>query len=221
MTWIFAAVALVLAVWSPGSRKVALVIAGAVGAFALMARVGEFARLASPPTTQTSRIAQNSPAKRPVRPPKRIPTEQIEVGELRSSFAAEGVSSIDVRIHNNSAAYTLASADYTLLIDDCQGTEMEPSHCATLRHEKGTIELEVPPTQARDVTIHAHEPYSVVTMLGHPRIKMIITAARAGRTTSNRASSDGSIGAIIADAQNGDGNGYTVPGSGAPGAQIP
>jgi hypothetical protein len=200
MAWIFAAVVVVLAVYSPDFRKVALVIGGAAGVFAFFARVGEFDRIPSPA------ITHNSSAKRlAVRPPKRIPTEQIEVGELRANSAGEGVSSIDVRIHNHSAADTLASVDYALLIDDCQGTETEPSHCATVSDEKGTIVLEVPPTQARDVTINAHEPYSDVTMLGHPRIKMIITAARATRTTSQRAS-DGRIAEGIPVAQNGEGN---------------
>ena len=204
MVWIFAAVVLALAaVCGPGFRKVALVAGGAVGTLVLLAQIGEFDRPFTAPIISpiTSRITQNSPAKRfPVRSPRRIPSEQIEIGGLRTNLAADGVSSIDLRIHNNSAADTLASADYTLLIDDCQGTETEPLHCATISDGKGTIVLEVPPQQTRDVTIHAPEPYSFVTMLGHPRIKMIVTAARARRATLDRAS-DGRIAEVIPDPQ--------------------
>jgi hypothetical protein len=201
MPWIFATAALVLAaIYVPGFRKVVLVIGGAVGVFAFIALFAEFDR---PPAFL---ITQTSPIKKlPVRPPKRMPTEQIEVGELRPNFETEGVSSINLRIHNDSAADTLASADYKLLIDDCQGTEAEPAHCATLSDDKGTIVLEVPPKQTRDVTIITHETYSSAAMLGHPRVKMIITAARAKRTTLDRVS-DGRTAEVIPDAQNGEGN---------------
>lgn len=199
MEWIFAIFVLVVAaIYAPGFRKVVLAAAGAVVAFELLVRVGEFDRLPSSP------IIQTNPVKRlAIRPPRRIPTEQIEVGELRSNFA-DGVSNIDLRIQNNSAADTLTSADYRLRVDDCQGTEIEPSHCATIGDEKGTILLEVPPKQSRDVIIDTHQPYSVATMLGHPRIKMIITEARATRTPSDRAS-EGRIAEVIPAAQDGDG----------------
>jgi hypothetical protein len=215
MAWIFAAVVLALvSAYGPGVRKVVLVVAGAVGALVLLGRIGEFDRLGrigefdrpfARPITQNNHVK-----KAPLRSPKRIPPEQIEIGDLRSNFEAEGGNSIDVRIHNNSPADTLASADYTILIDDCQGTEMEPSHCATVSDDKGTIVLEVPPREARDVTINAHGPYSVLTMLGHPRIRMTITAARAAAGAAKQPmlerASDGRIAEVLPDAQHGDGN---------------
>jgi hypothetical protein len=181
MVWVFAAVVLFLAVLVPGFRKVILVggaILGVVIAIVILANFGGQGK------SQTTVSAPSAPVNFPPRePPKLIPADQIQTGELRSNFDGHRISFITVRIHNNSEQDTLDSADFRLTVDDCEraqgDTTKHTSRCATVHDERGSFSLEVPPKQARDVALTLQPAWTDVTILGSPQVKVLVTTARA------------------------------------------
>jgi hypothetical protein len=65
-----------------------------------------------------------------------------------------------------------------LRIEDCE--LKREARCTTVDDEKGSFYLEVPPRQARDTTFQLKAPpWDEVSILGNPRIKVLITSARA------------------------------------------
>jgi hypothetical protein len=180
MVWVFAAVVLCLAVLVPGFRKVILVggaILGVVVAIVILANLGGQGK------SQTTVSAPSAPVSFPLQqPPKLIPADQIQTGELRSNFDGHRISFITVRIHNNSEQDTLDSADFRLTVDDCeraQGDTTKHTRCATVHDERGSFTLEVPPTQARDVALTLQPAWTDVTILGSPQVRVLVTTARA------------------------------------------
>jgi hypothetical protein len=177
MVWLFAAVVLCLAVMVPGFRKVVL-IGGAIVIVLIVLFVlapnGSKAPDVTPPAT--------SAPLQPPAPPKLIPPDQVEAADLRSNFYGKTVSAITARIYNNSEQDTLESATFRLTVDDCErsgGTKKRASPCATVHDETGTFYLEVPPKQARDVSISLKPEWPQVSILGSPQTRLLITEARA------------------------------------------
>lgn len=178
MIWIFAAVVLVLAVAVPGFRKVLLVGFAVICGLALLIWFSNSRPSPNTPVEAAAPLTVTAP------PPKLIPVDQVEVGEIRSDFGGYNrqVSNITARIFNNSTTDTLKSADYRLNVDDCkkvtQTSAAEKRSCTTVHEETGSFTyLSVPPQQARDVNLTL-QPFGV-TVLGFARIKVQITAARA------------------------------------------
>jgi hypothetical protein len=180
MIWIFAAVVLCLAVFLPAFRKVILVgVALLVIVVVLIVnswRTPTQTTSSSPPT-----VRPQAPTLQPRAPPREIPVKQVEVDNIRFDFgAAQGnrLRALTARIYNNSAEDTLDRAEYQLLIEDCE--LKGAARCTTVDDEKGSFYLEVPPRQARDTIFQLKAPpWDEVTILGSPRIKVLITRALA------------------------------------------
>ena len=80
----------------------------------------------------------------------RIRLEEVRFDQVRAEAGAErsSIGSVEARLYNDSAIYTLTDYGYSLVIQDCL-----QSACTTIFDQHGLAAVSVPPNQARDVRI--------------------------------------------------------------------
>jgi hypothetical protein len=114
----------------------------------------------------------------------RIRVDEIRFDQIRAEAGAVrgGVDTIEARLYNDSATYTLTDFGYYLVLQDCIGAV-----CTTVFDQRGLSSMSVPPNQARDVKIairngEARDVPSV-KILGTLNILLTPTATRAEAPT--------------------------------------
>jgi hypothetical protein len=168
-----------LAVAVPRFRKVLLIGGVVIVGLVLLVVLNQSATKQTP-----SAIYQTGLAAPALPPPKRIPPASIEVRDIRTDFPGyrRQISRVTVQLFNNSTQEALKKTDFRLLIADCSNiaNQSAKNHgdCVTVDDETGSFDyLNIPPQEARDVSLTIKNLGA--TILGSPRIDLIVTAAQA------------------------------------------
>jgi hypothetical protein len=110
----------------------------------------------------------------------RIRVAEIRFDQIHAEPGAErgSIGTIEARLYNDSATYTLTDYGYDLVVQDCIRAV-----CTTLFEQHGQSAASVPPNQARDVQIairggDARDPQSI-KILGSANILLTPAATRA------------------------------------------
>jgi hypothetical protein len=220
MVWIFVAVVLLLlAVFSPGFRKVGLPLAGT--AIVIIVALILLNERNKPNPAPAAMYPKSEPAthnrvsdhddylierqdKDDPEAQNRISVAEVRFGQINPTFGpqANAIQSIQARLYNDSKHFSLTNYSYYLVVQDCIETEhhdLSTAQCTTVydQRQRGTPVV-VPPNQARDITISI--PINAVTfaptfkILGKPRIELTPTDTRAYRSSENPQPTDAPLG---------------------------
>jgi len=102
----------------------------------------------------------------------RIPAKEVELADMQLTDKARGVKILSGRIRNHSSSYTLAEVQIRVSIQDCI-----KDHCEVINQTQITLEPQIPPGQARDVSESISFP-SEVAPRGTPRLQYAVIATR-------------------------------------------
>jgi hypothetical protein len=132
----------------------------------------------------------------------RIPIAEVRFGEIQPAAGPQSgtVQSIQARLYNDSKRFTLTNYAYYLVVQDCIPSKLQntPSEqCTTVYDQRRRgIPIEIPPNQARDITISI--PTNPATfsapfkLLGKSRIELTATEVRAYQSSGYPQAADGS-----------------------------
>jgi hypothetical protein len=201
MLWIVVLILVALAFLFPKARSFSLSAIGvaifAIVAIVLIAKRGEPLTLGAtvPPSVEkkpidferfhVERLDKADPEAK-----NRIRVEEIRFDQVRAEAGAErgSIGTVDARLYNDSATYTLTDYGYYLVVQDCIRAV-----CTTVFDQHGLSAASVPPNQARDVKIPIRDgsPRDVppIKILGTANILLTPAATRA-QPASSAASTD-------------------------------
>jgi hypothetical protein len=115
----------------------------------------------------------------------RIRVEEIRFDQVRAEAGAErgSIGTVDARLYNNSATFTLTDYGYNLVVQDCIRAV-----CTTVFDQHGLSATSVPPNQARDVRIPIRDGSTrdvpPIKILGTANILLTPAATRAQPASS-------------------------------------
>ena len=196
MLWIVVLILVALAFLFPKTRSFSLSAIGvaifAIVAIVLIAKRGEPLTLGAPvpPAVEkkpidferfhVERLDKADPEAK-----NRIRVEEIRFDQVRAEAGAErgSIGTVDARLYNDSATYTLTDYGYYLVVQDCIRAV-----CTTVFDQHGLSAASVPPSQARDVEIAIRDGNTrdlpPIKILGTTKILLTTTATRAQLASS-------------------------------------
>jgi hypothetical protein len=203
MIWIFGAVLIVLAILSPGFRKFGLALTGAaIIVIVILIVINErgepnpapLAADSKPPAAGNRMMDHDEYVierqdKIDPEAKTRIPIAEVRFGQIQPTAGLQSgtVQSIQARLYNDSKRFTLTNFAYYLVVQDCIPSKLRdtpPEQCTTVYDQRRRgIPIEIPPNQARDITISI--PANPATfsapfkLLGKPQIELTATEVRA------------------------------------------
>lgn len=138
MPWVFATVALLLAVLVPGFRRVVLWVAGLGGAAVFLIWI-------------YWQVQEADNTRRQERAKRLIPIADVEV--LDASMETESsYATLTGRVKNMNSRHTLKAVELRIRILDCE--RKEKPHCETVGESTTRLVVSVPPGQVRALDDH-------------------------------------------------------------------
>jgi hypothetical protein len=193
MAWILAALVFALATLQPRLRKAAVVgLALVVAGLAISLFGRHESRVVTKPTVGTLTPAGAASQTDNAKMANSLQTHAMVVTQLRAddlranSISTPGplrINKVTAQIHNDSERETLESIDLRLSIQDCRSSSRASadavSDCATVHEQTTSLDIEIAPKQSKELQIALHAPpWDEVHLLGSPRLKIDIIAAR-------------------------------------------
>lgn len=173
MGWIFATVVLLLIVFIPAIRKIALVLVAILVVVVLFNNAEDVNKKKEREGQDAARNAVWAAEQAQLQKARIFPLSDVKLSEVKLSLTSGG--SFSGRIHNNSNDKALNNLALKLLISDCE--KSDESNCVVVGERDINLDTVVPSGQARDFMTGLNFYLSPIVIRGYMKIDTKLTQA--------------------------------------------